>query len=1015
MKRRLLNCLLWSFFCLALTLPATAQQKLTGKVLSSKGEPLRGATISVKGSQKTVTSDADGNFSIGAPAGSTLVITFVGFADKEVKTGSGPLSVTLEPGNSSLSDVVVIGYQTVRRKDLTGAVDVVKVADAQKTVAATVGETLQGLATGVNVRSSGRAGSEAVIEIRGNGSLLNNNPMYVIDGLPLTSANRDFNPADIESIQILKDASAAAIYGSRAANGVIIITTKKGKDGPMKTSFSARYGGENIRRFQLAGTQEWIALNKQAYDNSGTPYMKGVATYGQPGNTASTDWQSLVMKTGHIQDYNLGFSGGGPNSSYFVSGSYFKNTGSVLNSSFERETMRVNTESKKGIFKIGENMILSNSYENIPQGNPLFDMLAMLPIMSVKDPTNLGGFATGNNDFFTAGENPIAINTLFKSNTGNIRIKGNAFAEIKPADWIWYRFNVGAEVNWSHFQQFNIPGRISKDVQNNVAALIESRDQAYDIITEHTINFSKSFGMHHIDGVVGFNFQQDHYANILSNGTDFPTIGSGSNYLQVLTAAGSTYSAGTKTDWAAQSFFGRLNYNFNDKYLLSATVRRESDSRFGEGYKNATFPAVSAAWNISKENFFDWKDVTLKLRGSYGSLGNVTVAPWQYLGVANSTIRYMFSGTTPQVGATQTDLANANLRWETDNTTDVGIDGSVLNNHLSFSVDYFKRLSKNVLTTNDPLPAYLTGNSNPPYPAVNAASLQNVGFEASLTYRNNDNPVKFDITTNVSHLKNKLLALGETNNTSYVQEPLTRSQIGRSLGEYYLLQSDGIFQSQQEIDSYVDKNGNKIQPTAQPGNMKFVQHKTNGVQGITSDDRIFRGSPWPTFQTGLIVNLSYKAFAFNMIWWGSFGNKLFNGSRALLENLQGNNAYEKGLKPWTPQDPHTNIPLAYFGSGTNSSADASLDVININDRWLENGSFVRLRNVELSYTIPPSVLHRVRIENARFYVSGQNLLTITKYKGLDPEVANADIFSRGVDNESYPANRMISLGLQFGF
>ena len=991
-----------------------AQQMVKGKLISSSGEALSGATVQVKGTNKSVLTGANGEFTIAVPLKSTLVFSYVGHTDKEIVVSGSEINEVLQRSNDNLNDVVVIGYQSVKRKDLTGAVDVINVNDAKKVTATTVAEALQGLAAGVNVRTSGQAGSEAVIEIRGNGSLLNNNPMYVIDGLPLTTANRDFNPSDIESIQILKDASAAAIYGSRAANGVIIITTKKGKEGPMKISFSAKAGSENIKRFHLAGPAEWIALNKESYDNSGTPYMQGVATYGQPGNTANTDWQKQVLRQGNTQDYNLGFSGGGVNSSYFISGSYFNNTGSIINSSFERETFRINTESRKGKFKIGENFIFSNAKENIPQGNPLGNMLTMLPIMPVYDSTNVGGYATGNQNFFTSGQNPVANNGLSTANSTNVRIKGNAFAELKLLPWITYRFNVGLEVNWSHYKQFNKPGRVSKDLQFGDAALVESRDQAWNIISEHTLNFIKDFGVHHINGVAGFNFQQDNYSNILSNGTGYNPIG-GNTYLPILTQATSTFASGNINKWAARSFFGRLNYNYKDRYLLSATVRNESDSRFGTGHKNATFPAISGAWNIAKEKFFNSKTVNLKLRASYGSLGNVTVAPWQYLATANSTIRFLFSGTTPLIGAIQTVLVHPDLRWETDNTTDVGVDGSVLNNAISFTLDYFVRTSKNVLTLNSPIPAYLTGNSNPPYPAVNAASLENKGLEASITYRNNNKAFKFDITANITSLRNKLLALGENNLTNYVQKPLTRSQIGRSLGEYYLLQSDGIFQTQEQIDSYVDKNGNKIQPTAVPGNQKFIQRKTSGVTGITSDDRTFRGSPWPKLQTGLILNASYKNFSFNMIWYGSFGNKLYNGSKAFLQNLQNNNAYQSGIKPWTPQNTNTDIPMAYFGAGTNSSPDASLDMIGINDRWLEDGSFVRLRNIELSYAIAPNALKFTKIDNARVFISGQNLITITKYTGLDPEVANPDIFSRGVDNIRYPANRIVSAGIQLNF
>ncbi len=989
---------------------AFAQELIRGSVHSPTGAPLTGITINIKGTNRSVVSDTSGKFSIRGKAGDVLLFSSIGYADKAMTyTGSDP-DVTLTPSASNLNDVVVIGYQAVKRKDLTGAVSVVDANAASKITATSVGESLQGLASGVNVRSGGQAGSEPIVEIRGNGSLLNNSPMYVIDGLPMTTANRDLNPGDIESIQILKDASAASIYGSRASNGVVIITTKKGKDGPMRVDFSMKMGQQDIhKRWRLAGGPEWVALNKEAYDNSNTPYMEGVANYGTAGDNANTDWQSAVMKKGMTQDYDASFSGGNKNSSYFVSADYFGNSGTIIGTSFHRTTFRVNTEGKRGIFRIGENMIISNSYQDYMTGNPFVDMLEMLPIMPVRDSTQVGGFSSGNQNFFTTAENPVAVNTFLNEGNSNLRIKGNAFAELKFLPWLSYKFNLGLETNFDHYKAFRLPGRISKDVTWPDAILSESRDQALDIITEHTVNFNTTFGRNTIDGVGGFNFETDNFNNVYTNGVGFNQTANG-GYLEVLDQASTiTNSSGNIQKWAAQSFFGRLNYNYDSRYLLSGTIRHETDSRFGTGYKDATFPSISGAWRINNERFFHSDFISdLKLRASYGSMGNVTIGPWQYLGTATSTIRYQFDASTPVVGATQTSVVNPNLRWETNKTTDVGTDVSLLHNAIQVTVDYYNRHSYNVLTTNNPIPAYISGNSNPPYPAVNAASLSNYGLEASVTYKDNNHAFRYDVTANFTANRNKLLALGASN-TNYVQDVQTRSQIGGPLGQFFLYKSKGIFQNQAEVNSYVGKNGHPIQPTAQPGDVKYADIDGDGQ--ITAGDLTFAGSPWPTWQTGLVINAGYKNFSFNMIWFASFGNKLFNGPRSILDNFLDNSGYRSGIKPWTPENHSTTTPRAYFGSG---SLDAALDVSGLSDRWLENGSYARCRNIELAYDLPAALLKRAGLLKLRFYVSGQNLFTITKYTGLDPEINNGDIFARGVDNGSYPVSRTISFGIQCG-
>ncbi|RAV98479.1 TonB-dependent receptor [Pseudochryseolinea flava] len=977
---------------------------IVGKVTDDTGAGLPGVSVVEKGSTNGTTSDANGDYSISVSNDdATLVFSFIGYQTMEVNVGGRTtIDVSLVPDIQSLAEVVVIGYQTVKRKDLTDAVSVVKVDDAKKITATTVAEALQGLATGVNVRSGGRPGQESIIEIRGVGSLVNNNPFYVIDGLPSTIANRDFNPNDIESIQILKDASAAAIYGARAANGVIIITTKKGAEGPLQVNFSAKYGIQRLpNRWDLTDNVRFADLNRTAYQNGGELPMASVSTEFNP--DINTDWQDAVMRVGYVQDYDLSFSGGGKASKYFISGNYFTNHGTIIGTSYDRISFRVNSEGQKGRFKIGENLSIVSSDEDRMEGNPFIDMVRMLPVIPIKDANNPGGYGYGSDKATTFGTNPVALNNLVQSGLKNVRMRGNAFAELEIMSWMRYRFNLAMEANFDRFASFRELGSWTYNQPVEQASLQESRSQSINTLTEHTININKRIGENHnIDAVLGFNFQKDRYDMTGVLKTGFAPLPDGSYQPVLDQGATPTSVGGNITEWASYSFFGRVNYNYADRYFVSGTVRRDADSRFGPTNRVGYFPSAALAWRISNEKFFQVQAINdLKLRASYGQLGNVTIGSYQFVGSINPNPRFVFGDSPILLGATQTGLVNPEVKWEDRSITNFGLDLSLLDNAITMSTEYFISVSRDVLTYDVPFARYLGGTGNPP---VNAASLENRGIELTVTYRNEKNPVKFDVTGNFSSIRNEILELGNLGEgRTYIQRGLTRSEIGRSVGEYYGLKTNGIFQNPDEVLAH------GAQPYSQPGDIRYVNNVADGV--LDNNDRQYLGSPWPKLTAGLIINARYKNFGLGIQFYGSYGQKVFNTVGSIIDRFDDNSNYRNGITPWTEENPNTNFPRIVHKGDQAIQMNTRGDT----DRWLEDGSFTRLRNVELSYSVPAATLKKIGFETARIYVSGQNLLTFTKYSGLDPDVVGTNFFERTVDAGNYPASRTFSLGLQCGF
>ncbi len=1013
---------------LLLCLSIFAQQKtVTGTVTGNNNQPLPGVSILIQSTARGTSTDNSGRFTIAAALGEVLLFRSIGYQDQTVTVGD-QTNLTIAMVNktdTTLNDVVVIGYQTVRRRDLTGATAVVNTENTGKIVAASVGEQLQGSVPGVTVRNSGSPGGAPAIEIRGVASFADANPLYVIDGM-IADANSTVNTDDIATIQVLKDASAAAIYGSRAGNGVIIITTKKGRSGPTRINFSAKYGTQQIpKTWDVMDASQYIQTVRTQYANTDPNLAIPVGIANATGSI-NTDWQDAFERMGNTQDYNLGVSGGSQYGSYLISGSYFKNQGVLIGNNFERASLRINTEARKGRLTVGENILLSNTDGNNPGSgiNAFYEGATSSPLIAVKSPdyingvSNPQGWGFGSNDIPNYSVNYAAVAALNPQHYNFSKIVGNGYADFKFTDWLSYRFNGGVEASFDYGSEQRYSGiyRYNSDLPATRAS--NNRSTFTNFLLEHTLNFNKTFGDHAVNGVVGYSYQQQKLEYTDASRLDLVTVGD-QTFTTISSATGvSNADGGTATLYRLEGYLGRINYSYKDRYLFTASGRIDRDSRFGANYRTGNFYALAGSWRISKESFFKSNTINdLKIRGSYGQLGissalGILSGSFPTVNYINQNQRAVYGiGQTPIVGESQAVISNPNLRWEQRNETDLGVDAAILNNRIIVTADVYNNLSKGVLV-NVPLPFFL-GNDNGGYNTVlleNAASIRNRGIELSITYKSISRPFTWDISVNGTTIQNRVISVGQGAGINYIEAAsFSRSEIGHAMSSWYVIQTNGLFQSQEQADAYVDKNGNKIQPNARAGDIKFIDQ--NGDGQINNDDRVLKGSPWPTFQGGLQFNGNYKGFSINIQLVSVLGYKIYDDVRRVLDSYGNLSNFRKDINPWTPSNTHTSDPrlglITVPGINENNRLES--------DRWLENGSYFRLRNVELAYVLPKQLLKSFGFTNTRVFASGQNLVTVTKYKGLDPDVTGAGINLRGLDNGNWPSSRIISFGITGDF
>jgi TonB-linked SusC/RagA family outer membrane protein len=990
-----------------------ASISVSGIVTSETGTPLPGVSVYVKGNSSigTITNEK-GFFKLEVPQdAAALVFSSVDMQLTEVPiAGKTEINVSLKRNVTEQEEVVVIGYGTQRKKDLTGSISTIDPKVLNKVATNDVLKAMQGQVAGVSVTSGGQPGAAPAIKIRGVGNFSSQTPLFIIDGVQ--APVNDLVIADVESIQVLKDGSAAAIYGSRAANGVIIITTKRGKTGKFKLDYSGYYGIQNIvKRYDVVNSQQYQMLVNEASANAEPAQL--VKPANDPASSLyvkdiNTNWQDEAFKTGKIQEHTVGISGGSEAAKYYVSINYFDHAGTVTGKgpNYKRYSFRINTDFKQGRFKFGE----SFSYAKIDQrfmtflhtGNILGYIVNAIPTLPVKDSTTRDGYSSASQTIhgsYTA--NAIGFNNVLDSKTERFRFFGNAYGELEIAKWLKYKLSLGYErTDWRDFY-FEPIHDLGWFYVNNIAKMNDWRGSGNTGTIENTLTFDKVFDRHTVTAMVGQSALESNLTRSFAHAEGFtqpyfPTLSNGTSGI---TVTGDEYKS------RLSSFFGRLNYIYDDRYLLTATMRRDRSSRFAPQYGGGSFPSLALAWKLHNEKFIHLPAFVnqVKLRASYGELGNQEIRDYQYQAFINRYAHAVF-GNQLALGATQTTFAVPDIKWETVISRNIGIDLQFFNK-LTFSAEYFHNTGKDVL-----LQVQIPGSTGVyPWesPYINGARLQNSGFEFQLGYGDKKGSFTYNINANVSTLRNKVLSLGYGDNPIYGYGNLTKTEVGREVGELYGWVIDGIFQTQAEIDALNAKSPIKRyqEELTRPGDYRFKDINGRDKDGkltgapdgkIDDDDRTYLGSAIPKLYYGLNANVGYKQFDLSVVASGVSGNKIFNAIRAGIENGAGWDNYgTKLLDRWTPTHTNTGVPrVVMFDPNKNGRASA---------RWIENGSFLRITTLQLGYTLPQQVLQKAHLSNARIYITAQNLVTITKYTGFDPDFANNNgLFDRAIDNGSYP-------------
>ncbi|UYZ62093.1 SusC/RagA family TonB-linked outer membrane protein [Hymenobacter weizhouensis] len=981
---------------------------VSGRVIDEKGQGLPGVTVLERGTSNGATTDADGRFTLSVGDNATLTFSFVGYTTQQIAVaGRTTIDVSLAPDTRALNEVVVVGYLTQEREQVTGAVSQVSSAEIRRAPVATLTEAIQGRAAGVQVTNSGVPGQAPIVNIRGIGSVGGGNGvLYVVDGVWVENI-RDINPNDVESATVLKDAASLAPYGSRGANGVIIVTTRRGRVGKPAININAYRGVQNIwRTYDLMNAQEWANTARLMYTNANqTPY-NGITN---PPAGVDTDWQEELIRPGSVEDYSIGFSGAGEASNFSISTGYFRQKGTIKGPSFERYSLRLNSGFNRGRLRITESAQLSRSHQQRIIGLPFIDVVRMLPIIPVNDPTTVSGYGFGNPDRVTFGTNPIGAQDVFNDRNTENRLIGSLAGELTIFDFLRYRLNLGTEfVSFvDRFQAKNgQAGGLSFNAPVQPAVLREGRGDNLFLLAENTLTFNRSFGDNNVQAVIGYSEQKNTFNLARSIAQGF---GTGPTYYYSLSGGTGTPGVeGSRDIWTKRSYFAQVAYDYADRYLVTGAFRRDGSSRFDPNNRWGNFYAFSGGWRISKEGFFEGITAisNLKLRGSYGQLGNDQLnSGYLYQATLNQNVNYPFGTGTVNNGFIATQLPSTGIRWESRNTANFGFDLGLLEDRFTLAADYYVSETRDALVNPDVV--YYLGNAGG-RPFTNLGRIRNSGFEFQLGYSENRKPFRYGASANLTTIKNEVKELsfeGQVINAG-PHGGITRTQVGQPVGAFFLVPMEGIFQTREEVLAH------RAQPDAQPGDVKY--RDVNGDGQIDDADRVFTGSPIPTLQYALNLNAGFKGFDLTMFFQGVTGNDIWNGTRFWTDRLDDNGNFRRDLSPWTPDNPSTTTPRPLLGGSQNARANST--------RWLEDGSYLRLKNVQLGYTLPESLTGRVNgLGSVRLFVTGQNVFTITDYTGYDPEVVPNNpgdpnnVFVRGVDDGSFPNLRTFTGGLQVNF
>lgn len=976
----------------------SAQTTVTGTV-TDEGIPLIGVSVRALGSTTGTVTDFDGNYTLSVPEGTdSLQFSYTGYTTQRVAiAGRSSIDLSLTQASELLQEVVVIGYGVQRKDDLTGSVGVVESEDLVDIPTQSLGQALQGKVSGLQIiPNSGAPGADAIFRIRGVGTLNNADPLFVVDGMILSDISF-LNPQDVESISVLKDASATAIYGARGANGVIIVTTKRGRKGEGRIDINAYAGTQEVvKTIDVLNANQYATLINEADINDGRqPRFDNPDAF-----TESTDWQDVIFQTAPIYNANVAFSGGNERSTFNLSGNYFRQEGIIEGSTFDRFTTRINnTRQVKNWLNVGGNLsLVFTTSDNVNGGGVLLNAYRADPITAPIDSN--GNF--GNTAVIGNTGNPLATIEFNDNTSQGYRAVGNAFADVNLGEYFTFRTNFGLDFNYNRNRNFVPVFEVSANQRNEENDISVNSNYRRNWLWENTISYNRDIGFHHLDGVAGITYQ-DNFGEFIS-GTRQRVIGEDPSlyYLNAGDPTTATNGNGVSGgDWGLTSYLGRLNYVFDDRYLLTVSGRLDGSSRFGSNNRYGFFPSVGLGWNISQEDFWNTDGIVsrLKLRASWGQTGNDRIGDFTYTALVNSGQGAVFgTDETLLPGSTLTELANPDLRWEETTQTDVGVELGLFDNKFLLEADFYRKVTDGVLFR-APIPDYIGANA----PIRNIAEVLNRGLDLAASWRETRGALSYRIGTNLSLVHNEVLRLdGEMGDffaggLGIGGQLGTNSRAGFTAGSFFGYELDGVFQNEEELTQFPTL-GNQV-----PGDLRF--RDTNGDGIISADDRVVLGSAIPDAILGVNGSIAYRGIELSFDLTGQFGNEIINAKK--MARFGAYNYETSFLDRWNGEGTSTTEPRIGL---------AGQNIETLSSRFVEDGSYIRLRNVTLGYRLPVSVIDRLGMSSLRVYVSGTNLVTSQDYSGYNPEIFNGSVFDNGIDRGTiYPIARTITGGIDIQF
>ena len=998
-KMRIHRRVVLGLFSAMLSLDISAQNiQVHGVVKDTNGETIIGASVVQKGTKNATVTDIDGAFTLSVPANSTLSFTYMGYKEKDVPlNGKNNVDIVLAEDNQQLSEVVVVGYGTMRKRDLTGAVGSLANKDLKDQPVANLGQALQGKVSGLQVIDAGKPGDNVSIKIRGLGSINNCDPLVVIDGVPTDLGLNNLNMADIERIDVLKDASATAIYGSRGANGVILITTMKGKDGRGHLILNMNLSAQNAtRKPHLLNASEYAALSNDMMINSGNaanPLWTDPTTLGQ-----GTNWVDEMFRTGYLQNYTLSYTGGSDKINYYVSGGFQKQTGTVRSVSYRRYTFQDNLDAQVlDWLKVSTNLSMSADLKE--QGSyDLGSTYRALPVLPVKDDDGNWSGPEGNSLWYGSTRNPVGPTETDSQKTKGYNLLGNISGEATLTSWLKFKTTFGLDAKFWDYDNF-APAYKWKPTPVDQASRYQSNNKSFTYLWDNYFTFDHTFGgAHHLNVMAGTSAQWNNYnyLNAQKNIFSFENVHEMDNGQKMESIGGNT------TEWSLFSYMARVNYDYMNRYLVTATIRRDGSSRFGRSHRWGTFPSVSLAWRLTEEKWYKPNHILsdLKIRAGYGQTGSqASVGNYGYLATYNTSVYPLGTDGTEQTALISTTLSNPDIHWETVAQTNIGFDAALFDSRVMLTVDaYLKKTSDMLVKASIPITSGFEDTSTT---YTNAGKVTNKGIEVSLhtiNFKESHAHPGWETTLSYTYNRNKIDDLNSSVpyyinqiNNSYV----TMLAKGYPINVFYGYVTDGIFQNQEEVKEHA------VQTGAEPGDIRFRDLNNDGV--INEKDRTVIGNPNPSHLFSINNIVSWKGLELSVYLQGVAGNKIFNANNIDLTGMSAAyNQLTDVLGRWHGEGTSTSMPRAVYGDPNGNN--------RVSDRYVESGSYLRLKNISLSYNLPATWLRALSLSSARLIFSCENVATITGYSGFDPEVG-----VNGIDLSNYPISRTFNFGINLNF